>query len=214
MKVAMNNTVFSNNGFPPINYDLSEGEKNLSPKFDWAEALKGQVIIDDWGKLPIRNTSTPVLCKDGTTKNQPSSPTAKYEDACRDNGGRAENLAPNVGKYKVTTIDEKTTVWKSNPNATGDYNSKIAVRTLPKGTVVNVISEGTTMTSWSTTPILNIGNGEWINKSSTNVNSTEQQNYNYQNEQTPRTFYEMNKGYIFIGLALVAGYFAYKKFKK
>jgi hypothetical protein len=34
-----------------------------------------------------------------------------------------------------------------------------------------------------------------------------------QNQQRPRTFYEMNKGYIFIGLALVAGYFAYKKFK-
>lgn len=34
------------------------------------------------------------------------------------------------------------------------------------------------------------------------------------NQQRPRTFYEMNKGYIFIGLGLVAGYFAYKKFKK
>jgi hypothetical protein len=116
MKVAMNNTVFSNNGFPPINYDLSEGEKNLSPKFDWAEALKGQVIIDDWGKLPIRNTSTPVLCKDGTTKNQPSSPTAKYEDACRDNGGRAEQSSP----YKQGVTMKLT--CKDGTTGFGDYS--------------------------------------------------------------------------------------------
>ena len=32
--------------------------------------------------------------------------------------------------------------------------------------------------------------------------------------QKPRTFFEMNQGYIVIGLVLVAGYFAYKKFKK
>ena len=30
----------------------------------------------------------------------------------------------------------------------------------------------------------------------------------------PRTFIQMNQGYIIIGLVLVAGYFAYKKFKK
>ena len=36
-------------------------------------------------------TSTPVLCKDGTTKNQSSSPNARILDACRNNGGRAEN---------------------------------------------------------------------------------------------------------------------------
>ena len=34
-------------------------------------------------------SSTPVICKDGTTKNQLSSPTAKYADACINNGGRA-----------------------------------------------------------------------------------------------------------------------------
>ena len=32
--------------------------------------------------------------------------------------------------------------------------------------------------------------------------------------QKPRTFIEMNQGYIIIGLVLVAGYFAYKKYKK
>ncbi len=37
-----------------------------------------------------------------------------------------------------------------------------------------------------------------------------------ENEQSqkPRTFIEMNQGYIIIGVVLVAGYFAYKKFKK
>jgi hypothetical protein len=36
-------------------------------------------------------TSTPVICKDGTTKNQIKNPNAQVLDACRDNGGRAEN---------------------------------------------------------------------------------------------------------------------------
>ena len=36
-------------------------------------------------------TSTPVLCKDGTTQNQKSSPNAEYMDACVNNGGRAKN---------------------------------------------------------------------------------------------------------------------------
>jgi hypothetical protein len=35
-----------------------------------------------------------------------------------------------------------------------------------------------------------------------------------QQPQKPRTFIEMNQGYIIIGLVLVAGYFAYKKYKK
>lgn len=34
-------------------------------------------------------SSTPVLCKDGTTQNELSSPNAKYADACINNGGRA-----------------------------------------------------------------------------------------------------------------------------
>jgi hypothetical protein len=35
-----------------------------------------------------------------------------------------------------------------------------------------------------------------------------------QDLQKPRTFIEMNQGYIIIAVVLVAGYFAYKKFKK
>ena len=42
----------------------------------------------------IGNTSsTPVLCKDGTTKNELSSPNARYADACINNGGRADLTA-------------------------------------------------------------------------------------------------------------------------
>lgn len=65
-------------------------------------------------------------------------------------------------KY-ITT--KSANVWKSNPKATGDFNQSLAVRTLSQGTVIDVISEGTTMTSSSSTPTLNIGNGEWVNKS-------------------------------------------------
>jgi hypothetical protein len=38
----------------------------------------------------------------------------------------------------------------------------------------------------------------------------------YENSQTqkPRTFIEMNQGYIIIGVVLVSGYFVYKKIKK
>lgn len=36
-------------------------------------------------------SSTPVLCKDGTTQNQLNDPNARVMDACRNNGGRAEN---------------------------------------------------------------------------------------------------------------------------
>jgi hypothetical protein len=46
-------------------------------------------------------TSTPVLCKDGTTKIQANSPNARIMDACRDNGGRADLPNP----YEVTCKD-------------------------------------------------------------------------------------------------------------
>lgn len=53
----------------------------------------------------IGNTSsTPVLCKDGSTKNQLSSPTGKYADACINNGGRAVNQPIQV---KSTTNEVK-----------------------------------------------------------------------------------------------------------
>jgi len=47
---------------------------------------------NDWLKNTIpfvlpKVTSTPVVCKDGTKKMQPSSPNAKYSDVCINNGG-------------------------------------------------------------------------------------------------------------------------------
>ena len=50
----------------------------------------------------IGNTSsTPVLCKDGTTQNQLSSPNAKYDDACRNNGGRADLTAQQKAQLEI-----------------------------------------------------------------------------------------------------------------
>jgi hypothetical protein len=76
--------------------------ENTNKPFDWGEAFPTVTCPD--GTKDIANGfappcmgkygnkgSTLVICKDGTTKNQPSSPNAKYEDACRDNGGRAES---------------------------------------------------------------------------------------------------------------------------
>jgi hypothetical protein len=47
----------------------------------------------DYTKLAsaLNITSRPVLCKDGTTQNQESSPNAIVMDACRNNGGKAQN---------------------------------------------------------------------------------------------------------------------------
>jgi hypothetical protein len=51
------------------------------------EELNKNLGLPDNSKV----TSTPVLCKDGTTKSQTNDPNAKVLDACRNNGGRAEN---------------------------------------------------------------------------------------------------------------------------
>jgi hypothetical protein len=50
-------------------------------------------------------TSTPVLCKDGTTKNQLSSPIGRYSDACMNNGGRAENQPINTQQAVMRNTD-------------------------------------------------------------------------------------------------------------
>jgi hypothetical protein len=50
----------------------------------------------------IGNTSsTPVLCKDGTTQNQLSSPNARYADACVNNGGRADLTAQQKAQLQL-----------------------------------------------------------------------------------------------------------------
>ena len=53
--------------------------------------------------FPVFNTSRPVVCKDGSTKIQQSSPNAKYMDACINNGGvdnqkRTESLIDDAKK--------------------------------------------------------------------------------------------------------------------
>ena len=64
----------------------------------------------DWSKLEFTSpfytgfTYTKVTCKDGTIQNQASSPNARIMDACRNNGGRAENQPTSV---KPTTEDIK-----------------------------------------------------------------------------------------------------------
>ena len=55
--------------------------------FDWT-SLGTKDSLNDF---PVFHTSSPVICKDGSTKIQQSSPNAKYMDACINNGGRAEN---------------------------------------------------------------------------------------------------------------------------
>ena len=67
-------------------------------------------------------------------------------------------------KYAIKNPNGAT-VWTNNPHATGDMDMQLQVRTLPQGTVIDVISEGQTRTSYSATPVLNIGNNEWVNKS-------------------------------------------------
>lgn len=60
----------------------------------------------------FNETSTPVVCKDGTKKMQPSSPNAKYMDVCRDNGG-VDNQKTNDNAIKLRT----DAIAKSNEDA-------------------------------------------------------------------------------------------------
>ena len=54
-------------------------------------------------------TSTKVLCNDGSIKNQQSSPTARYGDACANNGGRSANQPIDFTTYeqvKTESLDK------------------------------------------------------------------------------------------------------------
>ena len=76
-----------NSGIVPPMWNMESGGSkptNLSKEQILANALN-----DYRANLP--ETFTKVICNDGSTKNQLSSPTDRYSDACRDNGGRAEN---------------------------------------------------------------------------------------------------------------------------
>ena len=66
-------------------------------------------------------TSTPVLCNDGTTLMQLSSPTGRYSDACMNNGGRAE-------KQPVVNAPVKTQSTSSKiKKITGAYNQNLII---------------------------------------------------------------------------------------
>lgn len=82
----------------------------------------------------IGNTSsTPVLCKDGTTKNQLSSPNARYDDACRNNGGRADLTAQQKAQYEIA---QQQAIEKAKLNADmqemGAYNNSLTDKVFGK----------------------------------------------------------------------------------
>ncbi len=106
-------------------------------------------------------------------------------------------------KY-ITT--KSATAWKNNSKATGDFNQSLSVRILPAGTVIDVISEGETRTSYTITPTLNIGNGEWINKSDAKLYSG--------NEVIASIKASTKPSHIFIFIAIVAVLYFILKPKK
>ena len=116
---------------------------------DWT-VLGGNLFSGGFPNI-LNVSSTPVLCKDGTTGYIRSSPTAKFDNTkvCANNGGVDTEKARQEAQKQIEDALKK------------QYEEALK-----------------------------------------------------QQPQKPRTFIEMNQGYIIIGLVLVAGYFAYKKFKK
>jgi hypothetical protein len=88
--------------------DLQEQTNNIAT--DWTKFIKDLNINQGF---PDRSkvTSTPVICKDGTTQIQLSSPTAQYMDACMNNGGIAINQpkANPIGSAPATDSSKNMT---------------------------------------------------------------------------------------------------------
>ena len=87
---------------------------------DWSKII----INDGWDRRPLNvyndnTTYTKVTCKDGTTKNQPSSPNAKYSDVCMNNGG-VDNQKTNDDAKKLIA----DAIAKSNEDALAQAQSK------------------------------------------------------------------------------------------
>jgi hypothetical protein len=99
--------------------DNDSGEK----PFDWTK-------IKDYSTSPFYTgvTYTKVLCKDGTTKTQTNDPNARVMDACRDNGGRAENQTNFV---KAIPIGQTDSPQKGKEDTTkkllGAYNKNLII---------------------------------------------------------------------------------------
>ena len=70
---------------------------------DWTKSWNGGINPNGmYTKGLLNETSTPVVCKDGSKKMQPSSPNARYMDVCRDNGG-VDNQKTNDNAIKLMT---------------------------------------------------------------------------------------------------------------
>jgi len=126
---------------------------------DWSKVI----INDGWDRRPLNlynnnTTYTKVICKDGTTKNQPSSPNARYMDVCINNGG-VDNQKTNDNAKKLM----EDAIAKSNEDALAQAQSKSPTKN--GGSVFTKLAGA----------------------------------------------YNQN---LIIAVVLVAGYFAYKKFKK
>jgi hypothetical protein len=80
---------------------VGQNQDGTYGKVDWTKGWTGG--INPNGMYNV--TSTPVLCKDGTTKIQKSSPNAEYMDACVNNGGRAENQTNFVKAIPIGQTD-------------------------------------------------------------------------------------------------------------
>jgi hypothetical protein len=154
----MRNKVLCNNG----TYSITTGAEApcssaggvKQQSFDWAEVSKN--ILKIQGFPDTSNvTSTPVLCKDGTTKIQKESPNAEYMDACVNNGGRAVNQPISVKQQNLKVGDVLT--------AEDKFYEKLGIK--------------------------------------------------YHNTHMFGVYSRM-KGRFYLAVVLVAGYFAYKKFKK
>lgn len=82
---------------------------------DWTKGWSGGINPKGF----FNETSSPVVCKDGTKKMQTSSPNARYMDVCRDNGG-VDNQKTNDNAKKL----REDALAKSNEDALAKAQSK------------------------------------------------------------------------------------------
>ena len=116
------------------------------------------------------------------------------------------DLSEPIGKYKV---NKRTEIYKKNPNKKdpfGDVGNDI-IGTLNAGDIVEVVELGGGGRGAIMTPYLIFNDGSYIIGYDADKvdNST---------PLTSKGVYQKHKNHLLIALALVAGYFAYKKFKK
>jgi len=93
---------------------------------DWKKGWTGGINPNGMYTGGLFNqTSSPVICKDGTKKMQPSSANAKYMDVCRDNGG-VDNQKTNDNAKKL----REDALAKSNEDALAQAQSKSPTKSL------------------------------------------------------------------------------------